>query len=403
MKTQPDRAQNPNPIAKTIAYYAAFIALGMVLASLGPTLPYLADNLRTTLSQISFLFTGRSLGYLIGSLAGGRLYDRIPGHLVMAVMLALMAAGMALVPAMPSVWALAAILLLVGIAMGGTDVGANLMLVWLHGRRVGPYLNGLLFFAGVGGFIAPVIVAQVLLAIGGVSWSYWVLAALILPAGLAVILQSSPPIRKSAASHERMPVNYLLVAFFAVFFFLYVGAESTFGGWLYTYALEMGLANESQAALMTSTFWISLMLGRLAAIPIAARAAPRSIVFSDLAGSLVALVAILTWRQSSAVVWAGTFLLGLCMASIIPTMLAFAEQRLHVTGHVTGWMFAGGSAGAMFIPWLVGQLFESSGPPSFITIILVDIAAATLVFVGLISYAGRYPASEPEKVAEQER
>jgi len=396
MNFRPAHTQISSPSAKTIAYYAAFTALGMVLASLGPTLPYLADNLKTSLGQISFLFTGRSLGYLIGSLVGGRLYDRLPGHLVMAATLALMMAGMALVPAMPSVWALAAVLLGVGIAMGGTDVGANTLLVWLHDRRVGPYLNGLLFFAGVGGFIAPVIVAQVLLSVGGVSWSYWVLAALILPALLAVALQSSPPIRKEDDRGARIPVNYLLVGFFGAFFFLYVGAESTFGGWLYTYALEMDLADEAQAALMTSTFWVSLMLGRLAAIPIAARVSPRSIIFADLAGCVAALAAILTWRQSTLAVWGGTFLLGFCMASIIPTTLAFAGRRLNVTGRVTGWMFAGGSGGAMFIPWLVGQMFESSGPPSFIAIILVDIAAAALVFSGLILYTARLPTSEPE-------
>jgi nitrate/nitrite transporter NarK len=67
-----------------------------------------------------------------------------------------------------------------------------------------------------------------------------------------------------------------------------------------------------------------------------------------------------------------------------------------VTGRVTGWMFAGGSGGAMFIPWVVGQLFESSGPPSFIAIILIDIAAAALVFSGLILYAKRQPSSLPE-------
>ena len=67
-------------ISKTASYYAAFVALGLVTASLGPTLPGLAENTGTLLSEISYLFTTRSMGYLIGSFLGGRLYDRIKGH-----------------------------------------------------------------------------------------------------------------------------------------------------------------------------------------------------------------------------------------------------------------------------------------------------------------------------------
>ncbi|NJN83632.1 MAG: MFS transporter [Caldilineaceae bacterium] len=79
----------------TYAYFAAFIAIGLVAASLGPTLPRLAENTGVELGQISFLFTSRSLGYLIGSYLGGRFYDRLPGHPIMAATVLLMAVTMA--------------------------------------------------------------------------------------------------------------------------------------------------------------------------------------------------------------------------------------------------------------------------------------------------------------------
>jgi FHS family Na+ dependent glucose MFS transporter 1 len=90
--------------SKTIAYYAAFVALGLVVASLGPTLPGLAEHTRTRLSEISFLFTARSLGYLLGSLLGGRLYDRVPGHWVMVTVLIMMAVMLTLAPLMSLLW-----------------------------------------------------------------------------------------------------------------------------------------------------------------------------------------------------------------------------------------------------------------------------------------------------------
>ena len=65
---------------QTSAYFAAFFILGATIASLGPTLPYLAENTGAALASLGLLFTLRSGGYLLGSLLGGRLYDHLPGH-----------------------------------------------------------------------------------------------------------------------------------------------------------------------------------------------------------------------------------------------------------------------------------------------------------------------------------
>jgi MFS family permease len=49
----------------------------MATAVLGPTLQGLAGNTGSTLAQISSLFLVSSFGYLLGSLAAGRAYDRV--------------------------------------------------------------------------------------------------------------------------------------------------------------------------------------------------------------------------------------------------------------------------------------------------------------------------------------
>ncbi len=82
--TPPSAANNSSHWPQTAGYYAAFVALGLIGALLGPTLTSLAQHTRVGLDQISILFTGRSLGYLVGSLLGGRLYDRRPGNPLMA-------------------------------------------------------------------------------------------------------------------------------------------------------------------------------------------------------------------------------------------------------------------------------------------------------------------------------
>ncbi|NJN94713.1 MAG: MFS transporter [Anaerolineales bacterium] len=146
--------------SKTAAYYLAFVALGLTSATLGPTLPNLAEHTRSNLREISYLFTARSLGYLIGSFLGGRLFDRKPGHPVMALMLVGMVAALVVIPLIPALWLLIAVMLFLGLVEGAVDVGGNTLLVWVHRHRVGPYMNGLHFFFGVGAFLSPLIVAQ---------------------------------------------------------------------------------------------------------------------------------------------------------------------------------------------------------------------------------------------------
>jgi FHS family Na+ dependent glucose MFS transporter 1 len=147
-------------LSKTAAYYLAFVALGLTTAALGPTLRSLAENTQANFGQISFLFTARSLGYLIGSFIGGRLYDRRPGHPVMALMIIGVAIGLVLIPTASLLWLLIGILLMVGLAEGAVDVGGNTLLVWVHRHLVGPYMNGLHFFFGLGALLSSIIIRQ---------------------------------------------------------------------------------------------------------------------------------------------------------------------------------------------------------------------------------------------------
>jgi MFS transporter, FHS family, Na+ dependent glucose transporter 1 len=375
--------------AQTASYYGAFIALGLVAAVLGPTLPSLQANTRTQLQDISLLFTMRALGYLLGSLQGGLLYDRRRGHPIIAIVLVGIAGLLAVVPLIKFLWVLVAIFLLIGVGEGMLDVGGNTLLVWGHGASVGPYMNGLHFCFGLGAFLAPIIVAQIV-ALGGASmWSYWVLAALIAPVALALLRLPSPAARHSVYADVEVRIDYWLVAFIVLFFVLYVGAEVGFSGWVFSYAAALRLTNTESAAYLTSAFWGALTLGRLLAIPLAARLRPRTILLADLAGCLLSVGCIVLWPGSMAVLWLGAAGLGLAMASIFPTMLSFAARRMPTTGKITSWFLVGASFGAMSLPWLIGQLFEPLGPRIAMIVILIDLLAACAVFLLLIRYAGR--------------
>jgi FHS family Na+ dependent glucose MFS transporter 1 len=369
---------------KTFAYYASFVALGLTSASLGPTLPALAAHTHTHLNEVSFLFIARSLGYLLGSLRGGRWYDRFPGHRVQASALLLMAGMMALVPTLPKLWLLAAVLVTLGFGEGTLDVGGNALLVWIHRDKVGPYMNALHFFFGVGSFLTPIIVAQAILLSQDVSWAYWVLAVLLLPVAFGLARQPSPMIPTDTHHEHGGKVAGWTVILFMLFFFFNVGAEGSFGGWIFTYAQSQGLGSQATAAYLTSAFWGALTLGRLLTIPIAARVHPRWILLANLIGCLLSVGATLIWKGSYLGVWLGALGTGLFMASIFPVTMTLAEMYLPINGRFTGYFLVGGSAGSMFFPWLIGQLFEPAGPQSAMIIILTALAAALAIWVGLV-------------------
>lgn len=380
--TQPVRV---NKIAQTAVYYAAFIALGLASASLGPTLGGLAQHTHTRLSEISFVFSARALGYLIGSFVGGRVYDRWPGHVVIVGVLVVMAAMLALTPMMPLLWLLTAILLVLGMGEGAMDVGGNTLLMWVHRNEVGPFMNGLHFFWGVGAFLSPIIIAQAVLISGDITWAYWMLAVLMLPVVIGLLRLPSPVAQASSQVSESKRVNHvLLVVLIALFLFLYVGAEGSLGGWIFTYTVALRLSSEAAAAYLTSAFWGSLTVGRLLAIPIAARLRPRSVLLIDLAGCLMSMGIILLWPNSLVAVWVGAIGTGLAMASIFPTTLSLAESRMHITGQTTSWFFVGASLGGMTVPWIIGQLFESIGPRVTMLTITADLMLMAGVFVAMM-------------------
>ncbi|MCP4397160.1 MAG: MFS transporter [bacterium] len=378
-----------NKIGNTISYCVGFLAFGMVAALLGPTLSRLAQNTHSPLNQVSFLFTARSVGYMLGAFALGGLYDRYPGHPLLAGGLCIMALTTALTPVVPLLWLLALTIFLTGIGESMVEVGNNTLIVWVVERKqIGSYMNILHFFFGAGAFISPVIVAKSLELTDNIRWAYWIVAGLMLPAVFWILSQKSPQIQGVSTGGAVERIDYMLVGLICLLFWLYVGAEIGFGGWIHTYAVKQGLSNESSAAYLTSAFWGALTVGRLLAVPLAARLRPLTVLLLDFLGCILSILLLLL-SDSLAGVWIGTIGFGLSMASFFPTMLAFAERRIRISGRITSWFGIGAALGAMTLPLLIGQLIEPFGLKAIMAAILVDLLAALSIFGALVLYSAR--------------
>jgi ATP-binding cassette, subfamily B, bacterial len=147
MDTAPNLSR-PSQLARrggwqpTAAYFARLWQLGLILASLGPALPYLAARLGRTVDELAPLFSARAMGSMGGALLGGHLYDRRPGHPVVAPMLVIWPPRSPSSPRPGSCRCCSGTAVSPASAEGMLGVGINTLLSWEHPGRAAPFLNG---------------------------------------------------------------------------------------------------------------------------------------------------------------------------------------------------------------------------------------------------------------------
>jgi len=168
----------------------------------------------------------------------------------------------------------------------------------------------------------------------------------------------------------------LLIVLVAAFFFMYVGAEISINGWIFTYSRQMNLTTEISGAYLTSVFWMFITLGRLVAIPLYSYVRSTTILVLDLIGCVASVSLILLVPDSTSTLWIGVAGVGLFMGSVFPTTLTLVEERIGTTGLRTSWFLVGASIGAMLFPWIIGQLFGFIGPKGLMVVVLGALLAA---------------------------
>jgi len=308
------------------------------------------------------------------------------------------AALIVLIPAVPWFWVLLAVLACKGFAEGLVSTGANTLLVWTHKDKVGPYMNGLHFCFGLGAFLAPVLVAQLVGVASGYRYAYGALAVIAALVGLRLLtLSASPqpthPRGQDTGEVGKDRIHYPLVIAAALFLFFYVGAEISFGGWVYTYAVTLKLASAAEAAYLTSGFWLSFTIGRLISIPLAIRFTPKQIILAALPGCLAILVLAIILPSSIWVLWIMALGLGFCMAPIWPTGFTLAGQSFKLTAQASGIILLGDSLGGMVLPSAVGQVIEATGPQAMVYLVFSSLVLNLLAFAGMLRARPATPAA----------
>jgi len=369
-----------NPV---YGYLGSFVVLGFSLSTLGPALSVLRHHTDSSVGQISALFVAQGVGYLVGSIVSGRMYDARGGNRLLAAGCAVSAVASLCLPVVSSLVVLCLVCAVLG-AMGGViDVGGNTLVVWQLGSESGGWLAALHCCFGIGALCTPLAVAWSVDS-GNDLWISSGLAATVALAVVGSLLITPTPTHAPDDDGRHEPVaDRVVLAVISVFFVIYVGMELGFAGWVTSWADDVRLPGAGGAAL-TAGFWGAFTGGRLAGIVVARRFRPGVILVASSCLSVTAAWVLVASGGSSALAtWIATLLFGLGLAPQFPTMISFAESRMRLTGSATSWFIGAAAAGALVLPWVIGQLFDRFGSRAMPAVVAGS-ATACLIWVMIV-------------------
>ncbi|XP_052763906.1 uncharacterized protein LOC128205894 [Mya arenaria] len=132
--------------------------LGWMVGLYGPSFADLRQIVNQDLEAGSWLFTTAGIGYLVGSLLGGILFDRFNKLLIIGVSCVTMAVFTGFQPWCRSYPLMLALRFLSGLGGGGLDTGANADMVSIWDEEGRPYMQAMHASFGAGGIVAPLVI-----------------------------------------------------------------------------------------------------------------------------------------------------------------------------------------------------------------------------------------------------
>jgi fucose permease len=367
-----------------------FFSLGLMTAALGPLLPTLAGQTGVDLAAVGSVFTGIFFGALAAQIISGPLGDRWGQVWVVLIGAGVIMIGTFLMSFSDTLPLLLTMSVLAGFGHGSVDLGGNVWIAQLFNHRSVSAVNLLNFFFGLGAASGA--------AAAGLAMRWWGtgLPALWLSCILEIaaligflfargLLNNTP---NTTPAHTITPKSKIystaLVWLFGLLILIYVGIENGVGGWATTFLQQVGDIPTSQAALITSGFWLMLTAGRMMGAAAGMHlAAPRLLIFT-LTGTSLAGLLLVFGHQNIVLTIAAILLMGFCFAPIYPTMIAITTSVFPKdAGKAAGVVASMGSVGGMLLPWLLGIVLTSLGLSVFTIFTLVAILCMMGISAGL--------------------
>ncbi len=384
--TSPKEAMKMNNRVTTYLCFAILFMFSIVLTMMSPLLPYISQSFELDITRSGAIFSANFIGFIIFTLAGGIIADRLNKKKVIFIALVGISISLAVLPLSNSFYGICIATAFIG-GFGG--VIESLVSAWigdLNIERQSFYINLSGVFFGLGALVGPLLVGMALSA--GIHWS----VCYYFTGGLALLLAAAAWFGEADAAGTSSGINaaglrsilsnrrFLLACFCML---LYTGSEIGSWGWMCTFLkdnMEFSIVKSSAAL---GLFWAAMTVGRLIFGFMTLRFDTRAMIIA-LAGASAAITLFSGLIQAEAAVWVVVVLMGLSYSAQWNLILAFGgESTKSSRGTAFAVLVASGGLGGMIVPYAMGLLAKGFGMRLAMSSPAILLLIVALVFIRL--------------------
>ncbi len=336
----------------------AFVLIGWS----GLLVPSLIRDIERDFGQsdagIGLFYFVNAAAYVVGTLGGGMLTERIGRRGVLA--LGALLHGLGLVAQVIPVWGVFLLTAIPrGLGSGAIDGGVNGLFLDLYPGARGRALNIVHLFFSLGALASPLVAGFLVEA--GFTWQQLVLVSGIVSLPLTVLFAvvDVPSGRHDRHAGGAARIGLVLpLLFLAVAIGCYVAAEVGVSNWLVRFLEAAPLAVATSAL---SLFWGGLTLGRLASARVADRFDHvKFTIVSSVVASVALVAAVLVPALPASIALFG--LVGFAYGPIYPMIMAIGGERFPGrSAAVSGFLGATSVVGSVVYPPVMGFLSVTIG------------------------------------------
>lgn len=377
-----------NPRLVFLAACLGMLLFGIVMITLGSTLPELISRYHLTEIQAGSMFSVLPLGILAGSLVFGPVADRYgyQGLLISNALVILL--GFQSIAYGHQAYLLMLSVFMIGFGGGVLNGATNALVADISEHAKGAYLSILGVFYGLGAMVMPTLInilkdyfspQQI------ISWVGWSILLAVLV--FVVIRFPQPKLLQGFSLRQALPLvrsRSLLLGGFLLFFAS--GNEGVTNNWLSTFlenhkALAREQALFSLSALVFSLTVARLVLGKALKVYSSPRVFMLSLVLQGIGAGLLYL------GSGYIILLAGVVFLGLGMAAIFPIMLGYvAELFAQWSGTAFSIALALALTGNMLINYITGFLVQGKGVGSLVLVQTVCIMSMIFLLFAFLRF-----------------
>eukprot|EP01084_Bolivina_argentea_P280327 479392_1 len=425
-----------------ISYFATMFTLGLHMAAIGPILKDIQKQVSVSLSIVSYIFVTRSIGYMLGSIVAGIITDKyqqlhsnvlksksillkLEPHKIYFIFLVIASISIVLISYSHNFILVMALFLTEGLYFGQCDVYNSLYVLVLfdtddeNDDSVKPYMQFLHFMFGFGAIVSPIIIQFSYDMTQHYTLSMWIMAIISILIGIP-LLYFPTPIRKTESNNgelikeiemenvddvnfdtekEREPnaikdlqletaqnkcLKYFIMMLFSIFIGIGVGAEVSYAGYITVYSINYLKSSESIGRYMSSIYWSGFTFTRFAAVFLSKKLSNFKILLFDLILIIIGNLLLISFRNIF-VAYIYSFITGMGVGTIFPTIWVYAETTIKVSGKFATMLVFAAATCELIFPTLLGNIMHLFGDKSF-ELYMLGLTIVMCIILPLIVY-----------------